>query len=294
MNGFQNISGLFSIVIYLLPVTPKKAAAPSLGIGDPGKLAKKLEEALNIEDTPSPPSPVEEKNSRKVPRKPRFVAQPVSQRKIVPKIVLDEGTPRKFFKSKMSETKSDVSSTVDVFKTPAKSLKSLSNFEIYDEAKLKTPKSTKSKKLSEDHSRTPAPASIRRPGRGSARKVPKDEGEEETFATPAASSTRRRGRPPKASKDESDEEVFATPAAASIRKPGRMRSARKVSEENQPDENFETPVSASTSARRPRSSTNRKKDEGSGEEEKKSTRKKKEEPEVPSQATRSSTRLRRI
>ena len=211
-----------------------------------------------------------------------------------PKIVLEEGTPRKFFKSKMSETKSDASSTMDVFKTPAKSLKSLSNFEIYDEARLKTPKSTKSKKLSEDPSRTPAPASIRRPGRGSVRKVPKDEAEEDTFATPAASSTKRRGRPPKASRDESDDEAFATPAAAIIRKPARIRSARKVSEENQPDENFETPVSASSSARRPRSSTNRKKDEGSGEEEKKSTRKKKEEPEVPTLATRSSTRLRRI
>ena len=133
-------------MIYLLPATPRKAAAPSLGIGDPGNLAKKLEEALNIEDTPSSPSPAEEKNVRKVPRKPRFVAQPASQRKIVPKIVLEEGTPRKFFKSKMSDTtKQDVSNTMDVFKTPAKSLKSLSNFEIYDEEKLKTPKSAKSK-----------------------------------------------------------------------------------------------------------------------------------------------------
>ena len=257
-------------------------------------MAKKLEEVLNIEDPPSTPSAAEEKNVRKVPRKPRFVAQPVSQRKIVPKIVLDEGTPRKFFKSKMSDTtKQDVSNSMDVFKTPAKSLKSLSNFEIYDEEKLKTPKPTKSKKLlSEDPSRTPAPASIRRPGRGSARKVSKEVVEEDSFATPAASSTSRRGRPAKASREESDDEVFATPANS--RKPGRTRSTRKASEENQPDENFETPVSVSTSARRPRASTNKKKDEGSGEEEKKSTRKKKEEPEVTSLATRSSTRLRRI
>lgn len=271
---------------------------PSLGIGDPGKLAKKLEEALSIEETASPPSPAEEKNRRKVPRKPRFVAPPVTQKKVIPKIVLDEATPRKFFKSKKPDTKDtskpQVLNTFDDFKTPAKSLKSLSNFEIYDddEPKLKTPKSTKSKKLlSEDLSRTPAPASIRRPGRGSARKVSREE--EETFATPAASSTRRRGRPPKASRDESEEEAFATPAAASSRKPGRNRSARKVSEENQPDENFATPVLVATSGRRPRSSTNRKKDEASTEEGK-SGRKKKEEPEVTSLATRSSTRLRRI
>ena len=89
MAGFyQYFRIVLHLVIYLLPVTPKKAVAPSLGIGDPGKLAKKLEEALNIEDAPSPPSPVEEKNSRKVPRKPRFVAQPVSQRKIMPKLFL--------------------------------------------------------------------------------------------------------------------------------------------------------------------------------------------------------------
>lgn len=283
-------------MVYFFSVTPKKGVVPSLGIGDPGKLAKKLEEALSIEETPSPPSPAEEKNRRKVPRKPRFVAPPVTQKKVLPKIVLDEATPRKFFKSKMPDTsKPQVLNTFDDFKTPAKSLKSLSNFEIYDddEPKLKTPKSTKSKKLlSEDLSRTPAPASIRRPGRGSARKVSREE-EEDTFATPAASSTRRRGRPPKASRDESEEEAFATPSAASSRKPGRNRSARKVSEENQPDENFATPVLVATSARRPRSSTNRKKDEASTEEGK-SARKKKEEPEVPSLATRSSTRLRRI
>ena len=282
---------------YFLAVTPKKGVVPSLGIGDPGKLAKKLEEALSIEETPSPPSPAEEKNRRKVPRKPRFVAPPVTQKKVLPKIVLDEATPRKFFKSKMPDTsKPQVLNTFDDFKTPAKSLKSLSNFEIYDddEPKLKTPKSTKSKKLlSEDLSRTPAPATIRRPGRGSARKVSREDAEEDTFATPAASSTRRRGRPPKASRDESEEEAFATPSAASSRKPGRNRSARKVSEENQPDENFATPVLVATSARRPRSSTNRKKDEASTEEGK-SARKKKEEPKVPSLATRSSTRLRRI
>ena len=284
---------LYLILNNFLPATPKKAAVPSLGVGDPGKLAKKLEEALLIEDPTSPPSPAEEESRRKVPRKPRFVAPPVTQKKIVPKIVLDEGTPRKFFKSKMSETKkSDVLNTFDDFKTPAKSLKSLSNFEVYNE--LKTPKSTKSKKvLSEDLSRTPAPASIRRPGRGSVRKVSKDDGDD-PFATPAASGTRRRGKPQQASRDESDEEVFSTPAATSIRKPGRSRSAKKVSEENQPDENFQTPVSVSASARRPRSSTNRKKDEAATEEGKKSTRKKKEEPEVSSLGTRSSTRLRRI
>ena len=251
-----------------------------------------MEEALNIHDSPSPPSPA--KSSRKVPRKPRFVAPPVSQRKIVPKIVLDEGTPRKFFKSKMSDT-AKPEALADGFKTPAKSLKSLSNFEIYDEDKVKTPRSTKSK-LSGDSIRTPAPASIRKPGRGSVRKVTKEDGDEETVATPATSSTRRRGRAPKAAREESDEEVFATPVTASIRKPGRTKSTRKASEENQPDENFvtPTPVSVSASARRPRSSTNRKKDEGPGEEERKSTRKKKEEEEVPSQPTRSSTRLRRI
>ena len=187
-----------------LSAPPKKQPVPSLGVGDPDKLAKKLEESLSLaaneEDSP-PLSQQKPVVRRTVPRKPTFSSEPLTQKK-VPTIVVEEETPRRFFKSKgplltpsvktSSVKKSEVQS--DQFKTPARSLKSLSNIECFvDVPSGKTP--------------TPAPASTRRRG-----KVQQESSENKELGTPAR-------------------------APASIRIPGsRTRSARKSSREDQVQE----------------------------------------------------------
>ena len=179
---------------------------PSLGVGDPDKLAKKLEESLSLaaneEDSP-PLSQQKPVVRRTVPRKPKFSSEPITQKK-VPTIVVEEETPRRFFKSKgplltpsvktSSVKKSEVQS--DQFKTPARSLKSLSNIECFvDVPSGKTP------------TPTPTPASTKRSGRGQ-----QESSENKELETPAR-------------------------APASIRIPGsRTRSARKSSREDQVQE----------------------------------------------------------
>ena len=278
-----------------LAAAPKKIQGPSLGIGDPETLAIKLEEALSLvineETSPAPPPPALE-DTRKVPRKPRFEEEPLSENKDVPVIVVD--TPRKFFKSRgssvtLSVKTSEVSTVFDDFKTPVRSLKSYSNFELSIDKNPKTPKTKK--KLSEDSKRTPAPSSIRRPGRGRGRKVTMYDSEEEVFATPATSRKQ-------SDRIDSEAEEFATPAPASIRKPGgRGRSVKKSNREvtEQPEEKLPTPVSASVSRSTSsvKSSSLSRMDELSVSEKVK-TPTSKNNPGKTTLATRSSTRLRRI
>jgi len=84
---------------------PLKRLVPSLGLGDPDDLAKNLEETLNLvtDDLDEQEQKPKLKLVRRGTARPRlFSAQDLATniKRVVPKLVLKEGTPRKFFKSK--------------------------------------------------------------------------------------------------------------------------------------------------------------------------------------------------
>merc|ERR1719318_1970752 len=89
---------------------PHKRIVPSLGLGDPDTLAKNLEETLSLvkEDNEEQEQQVVMKAVSRRGGRPRlFSAKDLvtsNIKKVVPKLVLTEGTPRKFFKSKESSS----------------------------------------------------------------------------------------------------------------------------------------------------------------------------------------------
>jgi hypothetical protein len=136
---------------------PHKRMIPSLGIGDPDTLAKNLDKTLSLvtaEDEEQEQQP-RLKAVRRRPGRPRLfsAADLVTSniKKVVPKLVLTEGTPRRFFKSKGSSSESVLNTPAE---HPTKSTPSVS------ESKHKTklhkpddqPKISLLKKTSSSHS----------------------------------------------------------------------------------------------------------------------------------------------
>ena len=240
--------------------TPKKGGTASLGVGDPESLAKNLDEILSLvpkddEDEPDIKTPVVKKRA---PRKPKLTEE-FKPAKLVPKIQISEDTPRKFFKSRYKPSLADENSpptpafrtpkvtttdkksvkTTDIYslddvKPPVKGLKSMHNFEIFDDSQLKTPIKTTS---------TSSSSSVRKTR--STRKG-NDDIKDEVFATPAPASTRktstratstRKTKP----KPESEEEALASASASTGST--KKRSTRVKSES-------ETPSTATRSSKR--------------------------------------------
>jgi len=177
---------------------PHKRLIPSLGVGNPDTLVKSLEETLNLvtDDTDEQEQEPKMKAVRRGGGRPRlFSAADLTAniKRVVPKLVLKEGTPRKFFKSKevVSEipntpgdhqppstpglkpqakiTKSESSVKVSAVKSSSRSSLKENVYEIFED-QLTTPvqsekpsskKSTRKLK-GEDSFKTPAPSTSTR------------------------------------------------------------------------------------------------------------------------------------
>ena len=275
----------------------------SLGVGDPENLAKSLDSILSLISTTEKGSTdakeeVDVKTpvlkSKRKPRKPRLIEElAVKTARNFPKIQVQEDTPNKFFKSKnpsnventspnfrtpkvpLSLTKDRTrtkSKSSDVFelneeksKAPIKNLKSLQNFEIFDDSQLKTPSKTKASEA------TPSSSSSRRTtGRSSKKVISEETDKDNVFATPAQNSRKPSSR--SSTRKEMNQE--ATQAQTSSRKTSSRSSARKIKSQT---------LEESTEVKEEPVSTN-----------KRSTRKVKIEVETPSTTTRSSKRSLRM
>ena len=282
--SLSDVNVFFNFSISFLAAPPKKPPVPSLGVGDPENLARKLQDILFlISDEENSPSETQPKpSSRKtVPRKPQFSSEPISQKKVV--TTLDENTPRKFFKSKTPfQTPSGKVSSVkksEEFKTPARAPDQNTPRKFF---RSKTPFQTPSGKVSSEELKTPA---------RSVATVKFDVYDEFQLETPTgkkkpspAPTTGRRGRVKQravSSSEEEEEEEFKTPLRyrGSVMTPGSgARSVKKPSREDQNQENLGL--------------SDKKVTEKGSEEVKKSSRKKKSDLEPPKLATRNSTRFR--
>merc|ERR1719318_122516 len=128
---------------------PHKRIVPSLGLGDPDTLAKNLEETLSLveEDNEEQEQQVKMKPVSRRGGRPRLFSSAdlvtSNVKKVVPKLVLTEGTPRKFFKSKGS-----ISEVVNTPEDPPASTPSVSSSSSGSRPKSKLPKSESQPKLS--------------------------------------------------------------------------------------------------------------------------------------------------
>merc|ERR1719320_1319914 len=101
---------------------PHKRLIPSLGVGNPDTLVKSLEGTLNLvtDDTEEEDEKPKMKAVRRGAGRPRlFSAADLKSniKRVVPKLVLKEGTPRKFFKSK--EVASEIPNTPTDLQPPS-------------------------------------------------------------------------------------------------------------------------------------------------------------------------------
>eukprot|EP00090_Calanus_glacialis_P013096 TRINITY_DN21720_c0_g1_i1.p1 TRINITY_DN21720_c0_g1~~TRINITY_DN21720_c0_g1_i1.p1 ORF type:complete len:388 (+),score=174.95 TRINITY_DN21720_c0_g1_i1:87-1166(+) len=180
---------------------PHKRMVPSLGMGDPDTLAKNLDKTLSLvkEDNEEQEQQVMMKAVRRGGGRPRLfsAADLVTSniKKVVPKLVLTEGTPRKFFKSKGSSSEV-VHTSADHPPTSTTSVKVSSSSSVSRSSSGSKPKSKLSKsdsqpKLSlvkktsssqslkeniyeifeDDQQRTPAPDTRKTSSRTSTRKA---------------------------------------------------------------------------------------------------------------------------
>ena len=208
---------------------PHKRLIPSLGVGNPDTLVKSLEETLNLvtDDTEEEEEKPKMKAVRRGAGRPRlFSAADLKSniKKVVPKLVLKEGTPRKFFKSK--EVASEIPNTPTDLHPPStpviKPQIKITKSEV--RAKVSAVKSSSSLKenvydIFEDQLTSPV-QSGRQTSRASSRKVKGAE----SLKTPAQSTnTRTSARKTSARKasltDICDESLVVT---KSVSKPPRM------------------------------------------------------------------------
>ena len=241
----------YLILLYFVGA-PQKRLVPSLGLGDPDDLAKNLEETLNLvtDDLDEQEQKPKLKLVRRGTGRPRlFSAQDLATniKRVVPKLVLKEGTPRKFFKSKVA---------TELLNTPKQHTPLVPSVSVSSPTDQKQSKLTKSTsrtalkssssgslkenvyEIFEDQLTTPAQNSKKGSTRTSTRKTAVDSAYKtpaQSTSTGARASTRKTSSRKASLTDVCDESLVTK----SVSKPPRM--AKLVEE---------VPVSTRSSARR--------------------------------------------